>query len=394
MRYITLADGKASYLYDLEKDRITDNYVYLAKHSLRMQVYDPDTRSTTGHFATNDKQLQDRILAAIRNKYGHISNDNAWIRPITSRHEFRDVSEERRMVLDDLKSYYGNSVTIRAILRRKIYYLSDGKLRSTPDAIGIKFGQPLVFKGVAIATIFDIDNLDPLSPDKNVVYWLTKPMWDGFHTGYRKAPRDFPWPTGFLATKWCQREGYNTYGDGEIHIASMSQGQTVGSWAATSLRQYWNARQGNDIFAKYGQTYSPKQLGEKNNMGSVIYLMRAEDSPLHYICMYCTKCNALLTVPYGLCKKCGWNCSTYDLNGKMLCKNCGLQETKVCNCGNPDCKYNGTLHCKCEKPDFVTPSSEEHSAQYNHLHGLPKKWEDVYGNIDLTKGKEEKEYVF
>jgi len=383
MALVTLRDGKESELFDTDTMSIASGgMVYLRKHCLRMHVYDKVTQLATEQFVTRDRKVQDAIMAAMRKGVGHIDQRNGWIKPRVSRHEFVDASAERRMVQKDLEQYFGNDVEIRGTHLRKIYYISDGNMKSTPDNIGMRFGSPLIFDGVAVATIFDIGGLDPLSPDWNVVYWLTKPMWDGFHTRRRGVPKEFPWPTGFVASKWCQRDGYDSYGDGHIHLASMTQGQTVGSWALTSLRLFWMERQsGKDIFAKYGETFKP---GSDPGDQAFQYLVKAMSSSLGLglIGMYCSHCGSMLPKPYSTCK-CGWDCSTYEARRHTYCKNCGQSLAYVCDsCGDKACASSTPGFCKCGATVAIKPTHDEHNKQYNMFYSKGQQ-EVAYNVIKL-----------
>jgi len=368
---VTLADGKTTLLYDTETNSVLPDVVYMGKHHLRLHIYDPRRNTASEKFVTYDKALQDKIIKAIIANYGYIDHGNTWIRFPIKRQEFWDVSDEKRMVTKDLQRYFGNNVSIRGIVKRYIWYISDGYMSTTADAIGKMFNKPLVFKGLAMATVFDIAGKDPLSPGKNVVHWLTKSMWHGFHDRFRKVPKDFPWPTGFVATYWCQREGYGSYGRGGIRIASMTQSQTVGSWANTSLRQYWVERQGKDIFQEFGMSFNPKVLAAEQNKKKAQptlfkYRVRAAAglTPYGLVGLYCTGCNSPLSQVYGRCKICGYYNEPYYIKNRVFCTRCGQRQEKLCQCGDLNCSSSAP-GCTCKDPMYVTMSTEMHSKQHH-----------------------------
>jgi len=374
---VTLNDGPTTRLYDTEKNKVLDNVtVFGGRHGLRLHVYDPNTGDASQKFVTYDKDLQLRIMREMRSRTGHVNHDNTWVKPVIKPQEFWDESAERRMVLRDLQRYFGNAVTIRGNSIRYIYYLSDGRMENTADAIGAMFRKPLVYKGLVVATVFDIKGLDPLYPGYNVVHWLTKPMWDGFHTRYRKIPKEFPYPTGFVCSYWCQREGYGSYNNKDIRIASMTQGQTVGTWATTSLRLFWLKRQGKDVFGDFGQIFKPEKKSS-NPLASVPILTAMANAisgvtPYGMIGLYCAKCGMMLNEPYGKCPvaKCSSTNSTYDIAGKNMCVKCGKSVQNVCECGDPYCPYS-VYGCTCESPKYQTMGVSLHKKQmYALVHGV------------------------
>jgi len=362
---VTLQDGKDTRLFDTETKSMLPGKVHMPRHHLRLHVYDPVSKTATEKFVTYDKVLQNKIMAAIRSTTGYVDHSNSWIKPVIKRKEFFDVTREREIVLRDLRGYFGDAVSIRGTSKRYIYYISDGNMSSTPDAIGKMFRYPLVYKGYAMATIFDIDSLDPLSPGQNIVYWLTKPMWHRFHDRMRGIHKDFPWPTGFVATYWCQREGYGTYGKGGIRIASMTQGQTVGRWASTSLRQFWIERQGRDLLANFGKSYrlDPKKKDPADVHFAWLVAIESAVLPFGKVGLYCVKCGTPLKGPYDHCPKCGKsNNPSYGDNG-TFCVKCGKAKTKICDCGDKYCAYS-VYGCTCELPQYVVMKYSDHSKQY------------------------------
>jgi len=367
---VTLEDGIATALFNTETMSVNPYRVnvFNGKHGLRLHVYDPETGDASKKFVTHDKALQDSIMRAIRNRSGQICHQNTWIKPKISRQEFWDDSNTRRMVKRDLEQYY-TGVQIRGNSIRYIYYVSDGQMSSTPDAIGVMFNKPLVYEGLAIATVFDIQGKDPLRPGKNIVHWLTKPMWEGFHSRRRKIPKDFPGPTGFVASHWCQREGYSTYNNKEIRIASMTQGQSVGRWAATSMRQFWLERQGVNIFPDMGQTFKlapPKQSSTPSAILTAMSHAVSGKTSYGMIGIYCSNCGEMLPEPYGKCPGCGYSNSTYDCANKMFCVECGKTEDSICDCGDPFCGFS-IIGCQCASPHFVKMTQKMHKEQHRVL---------------------------
>jgi len=369
---VTLNDGAMPLVYDTAAKEIIGTRSLAGGHWLRLHVYEPTTRTAYQKFVTYDRALQDEIMNVIIQEFGAINSGNTWIRNVIKRREFWDTSNESAMVRRDLERYFGDAVTIRGTSQRYIWYMSDGRIETTPDAIGMAFRHPLVYKGYAMATIFDIAGLNPLSPGSNVVHWLTKPMWVGFHSRLRKIPKDFPWPTGFIATYWCQREGYGTYGKGGIRIASMTQGQSVGRWASTSLRQFWIERQGHDIFEKFGKSYkvdkgkgSPVKTGA-GSFFNFMMLAAGGGTPYGLIGLYCARCGTPLKAIYSECHKCHMTNSTYDLTSETMCTRCGKSQENICECGKKHCSTS-RYGCECEHPEYVRLSLQQHKTQYAAL---------------------------
>lgn len=334
---ITLSNGANVKILDLDSMQVIPGTFRLAKHSLRYHIVNPDTRLAEEQFHTTDTDLQDKILTTTRSIFGREFRDNIWISEVLSRKELWDASDYRRMVQKDLERYFGDDAVVTATSVKKVYYVSDGNMSTTPDAIGMRKKHPLIYKGYAVATIFDIDGRNPLSPKENIVYWLTRPMWEGFHNKYRRVPKDYPYPTGFAFTKWCQRDGNTSYGNG-IWLASMTQGQTVGSWAATTLRQFWIQKQGRDIFPDFGEVYNNIDINHRAESGlqdAIKLITLSSIAPYGKVGACCASCGKTLQKPFSVCKSCGFSNNIYDLYGwsNVYCVYCGRSEF-LCKCGS------------------------------------------------------------
>lgn len=334
---ITLSDGQGGWGYDVGK-RKTVSGLHLKKHCLRYHVYDERLGLAVKKFSTADRSLQDDILAEVAKIYGVVDNSNTWIRPRIKRRELWPLGNEPRMVLRDLRAYWGDDVSLRGTSKRYIYYLSDGAIENTPDAIGLKFGAPLIYEGYAMATIFNIKGLDPLSSDGNIVYWLTEPMWKSFHVAKRHSPKEFPWPTGFLATKWCQRDGFSRYRNG-ISLASMSQGQTVGTWSVTSLPRYWREHQRQDIFAWKTKTYDTKPTPHRAHLVAMTkqidhYAKVQSGCEFALAGITCPDCGTYLKNKWRECSACHKQFSFIQTIacGLTYCTACGKRDS-LCSCG-------------------------------------------------------------
>lgn len=369
---VTLTDGHTPYLFDTETSSIDKVRSPLKVHTLRMHVYDPVSNETPYKFTTRNIDMQNEIIRAVAKVQGGLMNSrNPWVKNVLKRKEIsHDTSREREIVTEDLASIFGSqNVYVSATSLRYIYYISDGTMESTPDKIGKKFGHPLIYEGYVIATVFDIKGMGVLEPDHNVVHWLTMPMWNGFHTKKRKAPREFPWPTGFVCTYWCQREGYHSYKSGMgIRLASMTQGQTVGTWALMSLRQYWMSRQGSrDIFSWLGKTYTDtgSDSGNSGYKKLAKYALASSNAPLGIYGVVCIYCGSTLTSPYGKCGSCYGQHTPAMQGASSVCTQCGLP-IKMPPWYNKSYKL-----CSCENKSEAFADSGLHSEQASFLSNIP-----------------------
>ena len=360
MPLVTLRDGTRVSVYNT--DTYKTSMIDLKSHSMRFHVVEKSGPFYVANepFHTTDRDLQDRLLTESIGRHGLVDSRNTWVKSKVTRKElWADTSDYRRMLLKDLRRYFGSLATVGPTQVRYIYYMSDGNIEQTPDAIGKKFGKPLVYEGYAIASIFDVAGKNVLSPDENIVFWLTRKQWMGFHDKFRGVHKDFPYPTGFVCSKWCQRIGHEGYGN-HIWIASMSQGQTVGSWAAISLRQYWSEHQGYDIFSTIlGRTHS--KVGRYLNVGAdrefAQLQIGAQNHEYGYIGSVCPYCGKPLIGSYGTCHRCysnaagarHWARGTY-------CKNCGRHEAR----------------CNCDPPlvTIIKMSSADHVANYERMEAM------------------------
>lgn len=339
---ITLQDGNAVALFDIEKMAHAGSVV-LNKHCMRFHIYEPGLGVATKHFSTSNRKLQNAILEAAR---AVPQLENSWVRSRLSRKELWPSQQYERMALRDLENYWGDNVTLRGTALRYIWYVSDGSMENTPDAIGMAYGRPLIYKGYAVATIFDIAQMDPLQHDRNIVFWLSKPMWESFHHNRRGAAREFPWPTGFVCSYWCQRDGYANYRKG-IHLASMTQGQTVGSWSASSLPLYWRSVVGRDIF--HWAIVDEKGSVDKGKSGHADIMQKKKinhysrasvQCPYGIAAIRCPFCGEYLWSTGNACKSCGKYIVPDKLySGKEkeftigFCKTCG-NNVELCHCGD------------------------------------------------------------
>ena len=339
---ITLEDGRDVVAYDTETGKTI--MANMGRHSLRFHIVEgnvPSYRSSSCNadekFVTADRQMQDKLIGLAAARHGIVDTRNTWVKSkITRKELFTDVTRYKEILLADLRQYFGDLATVGPTSLRYVYYLSDGSMESTPDAIGTKFNHPLVYEGYAIASIFDVNNMGVLNPDFNHVVWLTRPMWTGFHDRKREVHKDFPWPTGFVCTKWCQRIGHAGYGGAPIWIASMTQGQTVGTWAATSLRRYWIENQGPDPFAKiFGKVFSGRDALEKQ---ADFKLMVAANQNINFgkigaVCRNCGKFFATGHPYYHHCSACDANLESYRYWPEgNYCRTCGRLAYR-CDCG-------------------------------------------------------------
>lgn len=333
---ITLTDGMVNAAYNTATGRVQE--CILAEHAMRYHIVE---KKSTGklvareHIGTTDSALIDKIMRVMYMNYGRIGGGNQWIRPRLSRKEFWPADDYRRIVKDDLSSIFGDNVVITGTSLRYIYYTSDDRrLSNSPDNIGVKFGYPLIYQGYAVASIFKINDKDVLAPGNNIVYWLTKSMWNGFHSKKRRVPKAFPGTTGFVASNWCQRTGYATYGQDGIDIAAMTQGKSVSIWALNDLRDYWTQRQGVDIFNNIGETFPAEvyNKGKYDKQGKKLHTLKLlkakEEAPFGLVGMTCPTCGAVLdSGPYSYCPKCGYK-DTYHAASKKndinsYCVHCG-----------------------------------------------------------------------
>jgi hypothetical protein len=257
-----------------------------------------------------------------------------------------------RMVLRDLRQYWGDEVEITGTSVRDILYWSDGNMSTTPDAIGMYKKSPLIYKGRAVGTIFNIHGQDVLRSSANVVYWLPKPWWEKFHDGYRGMHKEYPWPTGFVCTNLCQRWGKEGYGRG-IYLASMTQGQTVGSWSMVQLPGTLSYSILQHAKAQKVSYKIPKKLdpGIALSRMQLVIASQREGVPQGRWGTVCVSCSMPLTEPFGICVDCGFSHS-YDSHDQY-CTHCG--------------KYYASCNCGSETRYVVTMSSYKGREQYRAL---------------------------
>lgn len=352
MPQITVLDGRSNRLLDTDTFRVSD--VQLAFHAMRYHIYDPIQNEATVQFHTPDESLRKKIVRYATGRYGPVRELCTWIHAKNRQLELLDASNFRRMLQKDLARWWGDEAVVTGTAVRDVYYVSDGRANSTPSMIGFYNKRPLLYKGKAVASVFRIGNVDVLNPDRCVVYWLPKPWWEGFHARYRKVPLEFPWPTGFAFSNWCQRKGHARYGDGNIWIADMTQGQTVGSWTTTSLAKMHRGS-GNEFGNGKVLSIDTRQIAadQSNKRRAMMILGRTATAQYGMVGARCRACGALLSSPYGHCVKCKANCScdTFaDVSG-VWCKNCGMSFRK----------------CDCSKKRHVSMSRHEHYIQYRYL---------------------------
>lgn len=357
---VTLADGKLNSVYDTETKSVRS--ITLSQHAMRFHVVEKIGGRVYAieHIGTTDDSLIDEIMSVMYQRYGRIDTSNEWIKIKLSRREFWPADDYRRMAQDDLSRIFGKRVKVTGTSVRYIYYISDDRDPAhSPDNIGSKFGYPLIYQGYAAATIFVINGRDALSPGNNVVYWLNRSMWNGFHKKKRRVPKEFPGTTGFVGTKWCQRTGYATYGKAGtgIDIAAMTQSKSIATWALNDLRQYWADRQGDDILSGIGESFQVEAKVNKDKGGLdtktiMGYMLQAQEkTQFGLVGVMCPSCGKFLSYgPYHACVHCGAKIhfSSAEYKEKSYCAHCGLGDNK----------------CKVAP---VSISGIEHRDQYNDL---------------------------
>jgi hypothetical protein len=361
---ITLKDGMQNVSYDTLSGSV--QACPLAEHAMRYHIVEKRLSGWTAreHIGTTDNVLIDKIMGTMYSRFGRLDADNQWIRPRLSRKEFWPADDYRRIVQEDLSRIFGNNVVVTGTSLRYIYYTSDDRrLSKSPDNIGVKFGYPLIYQGYAVASIFKINSRDVLAPGNNVVYWLTGPMWKGFHSKKRRVPKAFPGTTGFVASNWCQRTGYATYGQDGIDIAAMTQGKSVAVWALNDLRDYWIQRQGSDIFKNIGDTFpaevynKEKKSGSNNKLFTINMLKAKEKAPFGIVGLVCPKCGYMLTHgPYTHCPACGFK----DQYGNLV-SNTKHKNSYCVHCG----RFSEYCNVAVEKMGY-----HDHKAQHNVLYDI------------------------